>query len=440
MSRAIPAVGPAPAPDSDHGSTDRFPNHQMFPLRADRMADPDIPVPIEKKSATWNVAGYSWRGGAPRPMLFPFIDVLRGFAAISVVVYHVIMHFNWTGFPTSGPLVWFRTGWMGVDLFFVISGFVISLSAFGTLDKTADTRKFLAHFARHRALRIVPLHYATCLVFVVYIYPFMFFSLDGWKQFATHILFIHNFFLMHQGGINGVNWSLGDEVQFYILIMLTAFWLRQCPPWVIGVGAVAIAWTWRFFIYRMTDISGPLGVFPRFAYATELPGMLDEFACGILLARFVRTKTGASFIASNPMRLWAFPAATLMMGTISFLIYWHNAAYWDSAWMVVGYKTLFCITCGLLVMSACSFNQKSLILISAPLRYLGTISYGIYLWHLSIIEAFKKLGWLSGPQALPAILILTIVFASASWHFFERPITQRFARRLSADAARTPGL
>ncbi|MBB2167805.1 acyltransferase [Gluconacetobacter aggeris] len=124
---------------------------------------------VEKNCKIWDVVS-SLAGGALRPMVFPFIDVLRGFAAISVVVYHVIMHFNWVGFPISGPLVWFRTGWMGVDLFFVISGFVISLSAFSTLDKTTDRRKFLAHFARHRILRIVPLHYATCVVFVVYIY------------------------------------------------------------------------------------------------------------------------------------------------------------------------------------------------------------------------------------------------------------------------------
>jgi peptidoglycan/LPS O-acetylase OafA/YrhL len=70
-------------------------------------------------------------------MSFPLIDVLRGFAALSVLVYHVIAHFDWTRFSTSGPLVWFRIGWMGVDLFFVISGFVITLSAFERLRQGA---------------------------------------------------------------------------------------------------------------------------------------------------------------------------------------------------------------------------------------------------------------------------------------------------------------
>ncbi|WP_158746956.1 acyltransferase, partial [Acidisphaera sp. L21] len=163
-------------------------------------------------------------------MVFPLIDILRGFAALSVVVYHVIAHFNWDAFPVSGPLVWFRIGWMGVDLFFVISGFVIALSAFRALDAQPDRSTFFQHFVRHRGARIIPLHYVTCLVFVVSLQPFMFFSAEGWLQFVTHALFIHDFFPNHQGGINGVNWSLAAEMQFYVVMMISARWLRTCNP------------------------------------------------------------------------------------------------------------------------------------------------------------------------------------------------------------------
>ena len=70
-----------------------------------------------------------------KKLYFENIDLLRGFAALSVLVYHVIELSAWKDFPISGPLVWFRLGWMGVDLFFVISGMVIGLSAFKILDK-----------------------------------------------------------------------------------------------------------------------------------------------------------------------------------------------------------------------------------------------------------------------------------------------------------------
>lgn len=92
---------------------------------------------------------------------FPLIDVLRGFSAISVVIYHIINHFKWNSFPISGPLVWFRIGWMGVDLFFVISGFVIAISTIRTYDRSDNYSIFCKNFLTHRFSRIVPLHYLT---------------------------------------------------------------------------------------------------------------------------------------------------------------------------------------------------------------------------------------------------------------------------------------
>jgi peptidoglycan/LPS O-acetylase OafA/YrhL len=62
-------------------------------------------------------------------------------------------------------------------------------------------------------------------------------------------------------------------------------------------------------------------------------------------------------------------------------------------------------------------------------RYLGTISYGIYLWHLPVILALKRVTWVDGPQALPSVLVLTVLFAALSWHFFERPLMMRFRDR-----------
>ena len=156
---------------------------------------------------------------------FPMIDVLRGFAAVTVIVYHVIEHLKWEAFPNSGPAVWFRLGWMSVDLFFVISGFVITMSAVRGISKSNSRREFRREYLRRRLTRIVPLHYLTCLVYVVFVLPAML-SMPriGWHLW-THAAFVHNWHPATQGSINGVNWSLGVEMQFYLIVMLAAGWL-----------------------------------------------------------------------------------------------------------------------------------------------------------------------------------------------------------------------
>src|SRR4051812_48378852 len=127
-------------------------------------------------------------------MFFPMVDVLRAFAAISVMVYHVIAHFEWKDFPVTGPLSWFRVGGMGVDLFFVISGFVIAESAFARLQR-GSLREFVKSFVTARLTRIIPLHYVTCLLFVVFVVPDLILVPDIWKQLLSHAVMLHSWFL-----------------------------------------------------------------------------------------------------------------------------------------------------------------------------------------------------------------------------------------------------
>lgn len=188
--------------------------------------------PIQQKTKIQNVKYH-----------FDSIDILRGFAAISVVVYHVIEHFNWTSFPTNWPWLWFRFGWMGVDMFFVISGFVIAMSAFNQLDRSGKD-KFFFPFMKRRINRIIPLHYLTLAVFVIFISPYLLFNHFA-INLTSHLLFIHNLSYDLHGAINGSNWSLGVEMQFYILIALTAHWLKHVKWWVLLLCSLGISYAWQ---------------------------------------------------------------------------------------------------------------------------------------------------------------------------------------------------
>lgn len=155
---------------------------------------------------------------------FPHINVLRGFAALTVFIYHIIELFGWSDFPVPLLYEWFHRGWMAVDLFFVISGFVIIWSLLKLRENQPNHLHFLKIFAVRRFVRIAPLYLLTLAAFTVLIVPHMLVTLDGWYHLAMHLIFAHPFTPETFGSINGANWSVAVEVQFYIAAIFSSFW------------------------------------------------------------------------------------------------------------------------------------------------------------------------------------------------------------------------
>lgn len=356
---------------------------------------------------------------------FDTIDILRGFAAISVVVYHVIELFQWNSFPASWPWLWFRVGWMGVDLFFVISGFVIGLSAFSEIDKRGED-DFRQGFFKRRLARIVPLHYLTMLVFIAFISPHLLFQ-HLFVNLGSHLLFLHNLVPQLHGSINGSNWSLATEMQFYVLMLIIAPWLRVGRWWSIALIFVLTSWLWRAGVSAWVQPSEQSGFFPVFVAATQLPGMLDEFLAGLLLARLVRSSYGGRIIAGGGFNKINIAILAVVFLYFTFSVYTSYGSYWDYPLMVIFWRSLLAISFALVLLFFISLNLKgNLKKFLLPLNYLGTISYGIYLWHLPVLLSLKKLDWISPDVALMWCLVITCILASVSWHFFEKPLMDRF--------------
>jgi peptidoglycan/LPS O-acetylase OafA/YrhL len=354
--------------------------------------------------------------GQPR-FFFPLVDVVRGFAAISVLVFHLITHWDWAAFPSTGPLAWFRSGWMAVDVFFVISGFVIGLSAFAGIDRHGSA--FRAAFMRSRLARIVPLHYLTLLAFVVLIEPSLWGQGDFWTNLGAHLLFLHNLSFTYWGAINGPNWSLGAEMQFYVLMALAAPWLRTARPWKFVLLFIAIAWLWRWGAHAMT-LPGPLD--RAYMTQTQLPGMLDEFAIGLLLARFARSARGQAALArmQTDARLrWSLAGAVTLLWWGLFQVFMAHD-FWDVQAMAVFFRTALAACAGLALLVVCGFPAPRGRIASAPL-YLGKISYGIYLWHLPVLLFLKQHTQLEPLSALLVALSATIGLAALTWHAVEKP-------------------
>lgn len=372
--------------------------------------------------------------------IYPYIDVLRGFAALSVLIYHVIEQWQWTAWPVNGPLVWFRAGWMGVDLFFVISGFVIGLSAFAGIDRAKaeklagrNSQGFHWAFLIRRVFRIVPLHYLTCLLFVIMVVPTLMIE-RAIPNGLSHMLFIHNWWPTLHGGINGANWSVATEMQFYLMMLCLAPLIKRSNALILFLICFGLAWSWRYAMVQFVPTDGAMGTFPLFVFTTQLPGMMDEFGAGLLLAKFTSSPQGQQYLTK-----WWAPFVTGLAAVVMILItskiYWSVANFWNTALMVVFFKSMLATSAFLVVLTACTLPAtKALLQIFKPLTYLGEISYGIYLWHLLVLLSLKELKFLEPAQALIYGIVATLMLASFSWHLFEKPLLERSKNYLKRPA------
>lgn len=266
------------------------------------------------------------------------------------------------------------------------------------------------------------------LIFIAFIAPELMFQ-GFLSNLLSHLFFVHNLVPAYHGAINGSNWSLGTEMQFYILMAVMAPWIYSARIWKILVVFVLAAWAWRLgtTLLVQPDAMGP---FKIFLVSTQLPGMLDEFAFGIVMAKLFRSDV-ASRVIDYCRSTWMALSVSALAGAVFYLmltVYWKYASFWDLPLMVVFFRSFIAFAFALIVFAACLYSPGVLAKrILWPFSYLGEISFGIYLWHLPVLMSLKRLTWLDHGQVVVVALLLTVVLASVSWHFFEKPFLQRKA-------------
>jgi peptidoglycan/LPS O-acetylase OafA/YrhL len=328
----------------------------------------------------------------------PQLDAVRGIAILLVLVHNM-------GQFTFAPAAYLhKYGWAGVDLFFVLSGFLIT----GILLDTKSSPSYFRNFYARRCLRIWPLYYAVLvLMFVVvplarpHVAAEIFQKSHPWWSYP---FFLQNFFVAiptEAAGALGVTWSLAVEELFYLVwpffvLRVDASRLRTFAWVVILLSPILrfIAWKQGVLIY-----SNP---FCR----------LDGLMAGALLAITVRDPTRAPSRFVWPA--WIVLSTTIVLAVVAD----ENNARWFTFSMTI---TASAAVVFLAMHSASPLLQR--ILANRFLIFTGTISYGLYLLHKFPQDAMKSiLGARAGELfVFWASVICAYVLAAGSWYLFEKP-------------------
>jgi peptidoglycan/LPS O-acetylase OafA/YrhL len=358
------------------------------------------------------------------------LEGLRALAAIAVVVTHAGFLAGTTGRNVLPGFVARMD--VGVALFFVLSGFLL-YRPYARSNAGLGSWPSLRVFALRRTARLVPAWLCVLVATPLLWAGAREAPLSSWLANLAQLQGVKQSWILP--GLAQL-WSLSTEVMFYIalpgLAWLVARLVRGRRPraeLVALAGVMVLAQAFR-------ALDG-WGVLPAgFTWLQTLPATLDWFGFGMLLAcltaRPGRFASVTSTIRHSPVALWVLAACLMWVLTTRL------AGPYDLAQATVGEQTFKHLGYGLfafLVIAPSAVgggNPLSGVLGGRVMRYLGQISYAIFLWHLPIMFALRHargLALFSGHFwfTLLGTLLVTIPVAAASWHFVEEP-AQRFVR------------
>lgn len=358
----------------------------------------------------------------------PELDGLRGLAALAVVGYHFV--------PGYVPM-----GWIGVDCFFVLSGYLISSILLANREAPGYFRNFYAR----RSLRIWPIYYLALLWVVVsyQVFPTKY-PIDGGMiaQYATYTQGLQRLWGGPERTIKAFEhtWTLAIEEQFYKVWPLT-IWLmprRSLVPLcaalaVMSVGLRLGGLDWTTLPARCDGFALGTILAVLVAEASPAAGRLGVLR-GLFLAAMAAGGAGAAFTVSAPSLL---PAMLQVSGGA------------NSALLVGFANILFAGLIGWLILDA--GRPWAAPLRWRPLVYLGTISYGLYLYHIPVMFAVEAVARrfgagmrFDGSRSLSRSALMfavSLAVAALSWRFIERPILRfkdRFSYRREPDLVPEP--
>lgn len=349
------------------------------------------------------------------------LDGIRAFAVIFVMLFH---------FYPQGVLT---LGWTGVDLFFVLSGFLIT----NILIKNKDKDNYFKSFYMRRVIRIFPVYYLVVIPMLL-INVILLHNRD-WMNLGSYLIYFQNFTAVKSDYLFGLahTWSLAIEEQFYLFFpfIIRIFSLKNSLriSVLLIIAAVILRSFFAWYYPQVTYFQSTL-IFTR----------MDSLIIGAVLPLCISLFEVTLKILNKILNIAIFISGILIV--ISLLNYdlsnlsdlhlsriFFNYGNYNLSTPYGHFKytilaVFFAAIIGKLAYNTSSFANKFIALLSfKPLAYIGKISYGIYLYHW-VIQEFFTLGLQKLNLQIPVLLLvgikigLSILIAAISWKLLEKPI------------------
>ena len=348
------------------------------------------------------------------------LDGLRGIAILMVMVFHLAGEFQRMTGLQPGWLRPLRAGWIGVDLFFVLSGFLIT----GILLKSKNAPGYFRNFYARRILRICPLYFAFLLILfgpLYWLVPERIYKLqDAYTKQGWWWLYGSNILASRLGDWTCPSldhfWSLAVEEHFYLAWPLLVYFLGKRHFLFACCACVVFAALFRIYeIHQHQPLAG----------YTLTPCRIDSLAMGALLAAVLRSGDGWHTMVLG------FKIALIASLALLVVFCGFHRGFGPTTPMVQAFgHTLLGIAFVATIFFAVGSPAPSLVstvLSHATLRFFGKYAYALYVFHPVLEPIRRKTFSMIGLQGMAGFLgyslvgiLSTLVFALVSWHLLEK--------------------